>query len=45
VARFYLFRKYVFRQPVSAGDLAHHPASLLGPARQLDPEHATEDRI
>ena len=38
-ARFYLFRKYVFRQPVHATDLAHHPVSLLGPARQiLDPE-------
>ena len=46
VARFYLFRKYVFRQPVHAGELAHHPVSLLGPAHQLlDPEHPSQDRV
>lgn len=46
IARFYLFRKYVFRQPVTAGDLAHHPVSLLGPAHQvLDPEHPSDDRV
>ena len=45
-ARFYLFRKYVFRQPVTAGDLAHHPVSLLGPAHQLvDPDRTSEDRV
>ena len=45
-ARFYLFRKYVFRQPVSTSDLAHHPVSLLGPAHML-PDHdaASEDRV
>jgi putative flippase GtrA len=43
VARFYLFRRYVFQQPVHAGDLAHQPVSLLGPAHQLlDPERAGE---
>jgi putative flippase GtrA len=46
VARFYLFRRYVFRQPVHATDLTHHPVSLLGPAHQLlDPDHASEDRV
>ncbi|HEY3528569.1 MAG TPA: GtrA family protein [Nocardioides sp.] len=45
-ARFYLFRRFVFRQPVHATDLAHHPASLLGPARPLlDPERSSEDRV
>jgi putative flippase GtrA len=45
VARFYLFRKYVFRQPVTSSDLAHHPVSLLGPAhRMLDPEAASDER-
>jgi putative flippase GtrA len=45
-ARFYLFRKYVFRQPVNTSELAHHPVSLLGPAHML-PDHdpASEDRI
>jgi putative flippase GtrA len=46
-ARFYLFRRYVFRQPVSTSELAHHPVSLLGPAHLL-PDHdhdpAAEDR-
>jgi putative flippase GtrA len=46
VARFYLFRKYVFRQPVTPIDLAHQPVSLLGPAHQLlDPEPTAEDRV
>src|SRR5690349_10846238 len=46
VARFYLFRKYVFRKPVTASDLAHHPVSLLGPAhRLLDPDATSEDRV
>jgi putative flippase GtrA len=45
-ARFYLFRKYVFRKPMTAGDLAHHPVSLLGPAnRMLDPETISDDRV
>lgn len=45
VARFYLFRKYVFRKPVTASDMAHHPVSLLGPAHRLvDPDPATQDR-
>jgi len=40
VARFYLFRRFVFRQPVSTSDLAHHPVSLLGPAaRSPEPGH------
>jgi hypothetical protein len=45
-ARFYLFRKYVFQQPVHTSDLAHHPVSLLGPAHML-PDHdpASEDRV
>jgi putative flippase GtrA len=46
-ARFYLFRTYVFQQPVAATDLAHHPVSLLGPPYpMLDPDHAPdEDRV
>ena len=46
-ARFYLFRKYVFRQPVTRHDLANQPVSLLGPARQLlEPRDAAgEDRL
>jgi putative flippase GtrA len=45
VGRFYLFRKYVFRKPVTRLDL-EHPVSLLGPAhRMLDPDPATEDRV
>jgi len=44
VARFYLFRRFVFRQPVTRQDL-EHPVSLLGPAhRMLDPDQ-TEDRV
>ena len=44
VARFYLFRRYVFQQPGTTSEIAHHPASLLGPAHEfLDPE-ASEDR-
>jgi putative flippase GtrA len=44
VARFYLFRRYVFRQPVPRLDL-HHPVTLLGPAHrspegQSDPNAA-----
>jgi putative flippase GtrA len=46
VARFYLFRRYVFRQPVHAADLTHHPVSLLGPAHRLvDPDRQSEDRV
>ena len=46
VARFYLFRKYVFRQPAITSDLAHHPVTLLGPAhRMLDSDPASEDRV
>ena len=45
-ARFYLFRTYVFRQPVTATEMAHHPVSLLGPAHRLiDPDRPTEDRV
>lgn len=45
-ARFYLFRTYVFRQPVTASEMAHHPVSLLGPAHRLiDPDRPTEDRV
>jgi putative flippase GtrA len=45
-ARFYLFRKYVFRKPVTASDLAHHPVSLLGPAHQmLDPDRTSDDLV
>ena len=46
-ARFYLFRRYVFQQPVHARDLAHHPVSLLGPAQPvLDRKRASEeDRV
>ena len=45
-ARFYLFRTYVFRQPVTASEMAHHPVSVLGPAHRLiDPERPTEDRV
>jgi hypothetical protein len=45
VARFYLFRKYVFRQPASAttADITHHPVSLLGPAVKLVDPDQTED--
>jgi putative flippase GtrA len=46
VARFYLFRRYVFRQPVNTKDLAHHPVSLLGPAIQLaEADPSSEDRV
>jgi putative flippase GtrA len=46
VARFYLFRRYVFRQPVSTLDITHHPVSLLGPAHRLpDPDPSSEDRF
>ena len=42
-ARFYLFRTYVFRKPVTASEVAHHPVALLGPAHQLiDPDAASE---
>jgi len=45
-ARFYLFRRYVFRQPVTPSEIAHHPVSLLGPAHRLiDPDRPTEDRV
>lgn len=43
VARFYLFRTYVFRKPVTASEVAHHPVALLGPANRLiDPDAASE---
>jgi hypothetical protein len=46
VARFYLFRKYVFRQPLSASDLAQHPVSLLGPHHKiLDTDRGSDDRF
>jgi putative flippase GtrA len=46
VARFYLFRRYVFRQPVHATELAHHPVSFLGPAHQpMDQDRTSEDRV
>ena len=42
-ARFYLFRKFVFRHPVTRHDLAHQPVSLLGPAHQLlDPDSSRD---
>ena len=44
VARFYLFRRYVFQQPMSTSELAHHPVSLLGPARRLRASETSEDR-
>ncbi len=34
-ARFYLFRKYVFRQPVTVGEMIHHPRPLLGSADRV----------
>jgi putative flippase GtrA len=43
VARFYLFRTYVFRKPVTASEVAHHPVTVLGPASLLsDPEATSE---
>jgi hypothetical protein len=42
VARFYLFRRYVFRQPVSMLDL-EHPVALLGPAARPPDADATAD--
>jgi putative flippase GtrA len=46
VARFYLFRRYVFRNPVHPSDLAHHPVSLLGPAhRMAESDPSPEDRL
>jgi hypothetical protein len=46
VARFYLFRKYVFRQPLSASDLAQPPVSLLGPQHKiLDTDRGSDDRF
>ena len=50
VARFYLFRKYVFRTPSTRIDL-HHPVSLLGPAHvfhEPGPDahaHRADDRV
>lgn len=45
-ARFYLFRKYVFRHPVSASELAHNPVALLGPAHlNLEPDRGADDRL
>jgi putative flippase GtrA len=41
-ARFYLFRTYVFRQPVTASEVAHHPVAFLGPVHRLDPETTSE---
>jgi putative flippase GtrA len=34
-ARFYLFRKYVFRTPVTVGEMIHHPRPLLGSADRV----------
>jgi putative flippase GtrA len=34
-ARFYLFRKYVFRKPVTVGEIIHHPMPLLGSADRV----------
>lgn len=34
-ARFYLFRKYVFRKPVTVGEMVHNPLPLLGTADRL----------
>jgi putative flippase GtrA len=39
VARFYLFRKYVFRTPVSVAELVHHQ-NLTHPAHRLLDEEA-----
>ena len=44
VARFYLFRRFVFQQPVTTDEIAHHPVSLLGPAHRLPDPEASEDR-
>jgi putative flippase GtrA len=44
VARFCLFRRYVFQQPVSTSEIAHHPVSLFGPAGRLPDPEASEDR-
>jgi putative flippase GtrA len=43
-ARFYLFRRYVFRTPVHVGELVH-PQTLTHPAhRMTDPVRNSEDR-
>jgi putative flippase GtrA len=46
VARFYLFRKYVFRKPVTRTDL-EHPVALLGPAHRFSTleTDASEDAV
>jgi hypothetical protein len=46
VGRFYLFRKYVFRTPVTRIDL-EHPVSLLGPAHHFTAfeRDASEDAV
>jgi putative flippase GtrA len=42
-ARFYLFRRYVFRKPVTVSEVVH-PQSLTRPAhRMADQGHARED--
>ena len=38
-ARFYLFRKYVFRTPVTVGEFMHLPQDLV-PHRDVDPDPA-----
>jgi putative flippase GtrA len=43
-ARFYLFRRFVFRQPVTVGELVHHPQTVTLPAhRMADQAHPSED--
>ena len=39
-ARFYLFRRYVFRKPVTVGEIVFHP--LLDPNRDLEVEEQAE---
>jgi putative flippase GtrA len=45
-ARFYLFRTYVFRKPVTVAELVHHPQTLTHPAHRLsEPLAESEDRV
>jgi putative flippase GtrA len=34
-ARFYLFRRYVFRQPVTVSEMVQHPQTLTHPAHRM----------
>jgi hypothetical protein len=44
-ARFYLFRRYVFRKPVNVGELVH-PQTLTLPAhRMAGPGSGSEDWV